>query len=156
MFGRVSRTRLFTRALAVTLIALSGSWPALRAQNVAVAEVSGNVTDQSGSAVAGAVVSATETSKGTARTVINDAQGRYVLPNLPVGPYQLEVKAKGFKEWVQTGLVLQVGNNVQINASLQVGAVTETVEVQATATLVETKENSISQVIDSQRITELP
>src|SRR3954471_6775966 len=67
------------------------------AQAVAVAEVGGVVSDTTGAAVPGAVVNITETEKHQVRTATTDNDGRYVLPNLPVGPYELEVNASGFK-----------------------------------------------------------
>jgi hypothetical protein len=75
---------------------------------------------------------------------------------LPVGPYQLKVTASGFKTFVQSGIVLQVGNNVQINVPMQVGALSESVQVTASTEMVETKENTIAQVIDQRRIVDLP
>src|SRR6266853_6247957 len=129
---------------------------AIRAQAVAVAQISGIVFDPSGKSIPGAQVTMTETDKQTVHTVATDGLGSYTLPNLPVGPYRLEVTNPGFKNYVQSGLVLQVGNNIQVNVSMQVGAVSEKVEVNATASLVETRENSISYVIDQQRINELP
>jgi hypothetical protein len=78
------------------------------------------------------------------------------LPNLPVGPYSLEVSAAGFKTYIQSGIVLQVDNNIQVNVTLQVGSVSENVEVTASANMIETKENSVAQVIDERRIAELP
>src|ERR1700694_1273913 len=146
-----------------TLVVLSLSmiyWLALpnqaRAQAVAIAQVSGSVTDQSGSAIPNAQVTMTETDKQAVHTTVTDAQGQYVLPGLPVGPYPLEVQANGFKNYVQTGIVLQVNQNIQVNAAMQVGSISEKVEVSATASMVETKENSISSVSDQQRISELP
>jgi hypothetical protein len=130
--------------------------PAARAQTVAVASVSGTVTDPSGSAIAGAVVSVRETDKQIVRSTVTDVQGNYALPELPVGPYRLEVRASGFRIHVESGLVLQVDNNVEINVRMEVGTVNETVEVQANTNLVETKENSISSVVDQTRINELP
>ena len=126
------------------------------AQAVAVAEVSGTVVDSSGGALATAQVIMTETDKHLTRTVVTDSGGHYLLSNLPVGPYTFEVRAPGFKNYVQTGLVLQANNNIQINATMQVGAVTEQVEVKAAASMVETKENSIAVTIDNQRLNELP
>ena len=128
----------------------------VRAQAVAVAQVSGIVSDPTGKVVVGAQVSMTDTDKGQARTTASDSAGSYTLPNLPVGPYRLEVKSPGFKDYVQSGLVLQVGNSIQINVPMQVGSVSERVEVTAAANQVETRENSISVVIDAQRINELP
>ncbi len=141
-------------AVVFALVLLSAS--ALFGQAVAIGSVSGAVTDQSGSAVPGAAVKATETLKGTVHTAVTNAEGRYNLTNLPVGPYRLEAQAKGFKDYVQTGIVLQVAENLTQNIALQVGALTETVEVQAGASMVETKDSSISQVVAEQRIVDLP
>jgi hypothetical protein len=129
---------------------------AASAQSVAVAQVSGTVSDSSGNVIVGAQVTMTETDKHLVRTTVTDAVGSYVLPNLPVGPYQLQVNSPGFKDYVQSGIVLQVNNNIQINVTMQVGSVSEKIEVNASTNLVETKENSISNVIDRQRINELP
>jgi hypothetical protein len=139
-----------------TLLLLSSAYCRLSAQTTAVAQVSGTVTDQSGAAIANAQVTMTETDKDQVHRVASDSGGHYVLPNLPVGPYRLEVKVNGFKDYIQTGIVLVLNNNIQIDAPMQVGAVTDKVEVVATANLVETKETSVSSVIDEKRINELP
>jgi hypothetical protein len=97
-----------------------------------------------------------ETDKGTVHTGNTTPDGRYTFNNLPTGPYRLEVQANGFKNYAQTGIVLQVAENLTQNVALQVGALTETVEVQAGASMVETRDSSISQVIEQQRIVDLP
>jgi Carboxypeptidase regulatory-like domain len=153
VFTKVSSTKLTLATLALTIMSLPAS---LRGQAVAIAEVTGLVTDQSGSAVVGAIVRMIDTDKGVVRTLVTDNEGRYVLPNLPSGPYRLEVQAKGFKDYVQSGIQLQVGNKLQINVTLQVGAVTETVEVQAAASMVEVSQTGVSTVIDGNLINELP
>src|SRR5947208_6423371 len=108
------------------------------AQAVAIAEIGGTVTDPSGAPIAGAQVRITEMEKQQVRTTVSDAQGRYTLPNLPVGPYRLEVTGQGFKSYVQNGIVLQVGNSVTINVPMQLGSLTESVQVEASAGMVET------------------
>ncbi|MDQ6678879.1 MAG: carboxypeptidase regulatory-like domain-containing protein, partial [Acidobacteriota bacterium] len=130
--------------------------PNLHAQAVAIAEVDGRVADPSGEAVAGAQVRMTEIDKQQVRSTVTDAQGRYALPNLPVGNYTLEVTAQGFKSYRQTGIVLQVANNIEANVAMQIGSVNESISVSADAAMVETKENAISQVIDQKRIEDLP
>ena len=144
----------------LSLITLMICWLAIpnpaSAQSVAVAQVSGIVTDASGAAMANAQVTMTETDKGSVHSVTTDASGQYVLPNLPVGPYTLEVKANGFKDYVRTGIILVVNNNIQINVPMQVGSISERVEVTGTTSLVETKETSVSSVIDEKRINDLP
>jgi hypothetical protein len=156
MFTRsTSRPRLaeFLLPLGLILVLLpSVSW----AQAVANAEVSGNVVDQTGSAVVNAQVKITEVDRQLVHATTTDATGHYIFPSLPVGPYRLEVEAQGFKNYIQTGIILQVSQNAQINVALTVGSVSERIEVTAAANLVETKETSIAQVIDEKRINELP
>src|SRR5579862_5366991 len=71
------------------------------AQAVAVAQVSGVVQDSTGAPIAGAQVKLTQTATQQERVITSDAQGSYVAPALPVGPYQLEVSVAGFKTYVQ-------------------------------------------------------
>jgi hypothetical protein len=127
-----------------------------RAQAVAVAQVSGTVTDPTGATIPNAQVTMTETEKQAVRSTATDPSGNYVFPNLPVGPYTLEVRANGFKDYLQTGIVLIVNNNIQVNVTLQVGSISEKVEVVGATSLVETKENSVSSVIQQQAINDLP
>src|SRR5215467_11162663 len=96
---------------------------AAHAQAVANAAIHGLVTDASGGVVPSAHVKATQTNTGQVLSTIAGADGAYVLPNLPVGPYRLEVSSPAFSNYAQSGILLQVGNNVQINITLQVGAV---------------------------------
>ena len=122
----------------------------------ATAQISGTVSDQTGAVLPGAEVTATQTETGLARTTISNETGSYVLPNLPLGPYRVEVGLPGFRTFVQTGVVLQVNSSPVINAKLEVGQVTEQVEVQANAAAVETRSVGVGQVIENQRILELP
>jgi hypothetical protein len=122
----------------------------------ATAQISGTVRDQTGAVLPGAEVAATQTETGIARNTISNETGSYVLPNLPVGPYRLEVSLPGFRTFVQSGIVLQVNTNPVINAVLEVGQVSEQVEVQANAAMVETRSSGIGQVIENERILELP
>ena len=95
--------RLLVVVLALALPAVSS------AQTVAIAQISGVVTDESGAALPGVEVTVTQTSTGLTRFVITGTGGEYVLPNLPVGPYKLEAKLQGFSTFEQTGITLQVG-----------------------------------------------
>src|ERR1017187_2366671 len=76
----------------------------LHAQAVAVAEIDGVVTDASGKVVPGAQITATETDKHLVRETTSNGEGRYSLPDLPIGPYLLDVKAPGFKDFKQSGI----------------------------------------------------
>src|SRR5438034_9018959 len=122
----------------------------------ATAQISGTVKDQSGAVLPGVEVTATQTDTGVPRSAVTNETGSYVLANLPLGPYRLEAALPGFRTYVQTGIVLQVNSNPVINPVLEVGQVTEQVEVQANAALVETRNVGIGQVIENQRILELP
>jgi hypothetical protein len=87
----------------------------------ATAELNGRVTDESDAVLPGVTVTATQTETGFTRTVVTDGTGAYVMPNLPTGPYRLDVSLQGFKSYSQTGIVLQVGATPTINAVLSVG-----------------------------------
>ncbi len=120
------------------------------------ASISGLVKDTSGAVLPGVEVTVTQTETGLKRSAVTNETGSYTLTNLPVGPYRFEASLPGFRTYAQTGIVLQVNDNPLINAVLEVGQVTETVEVQANAALVETRSTTITQVIDNQRVLELP
>ncbi|PYS36389.1 MAG: hypothetical protein DMG14_24660, partial [Acidobacteria bacterium] len=113
----------------------------------ATAQISGNVKDQSGAVLPGAEITATQTETGIARTTLSNESGFFNLPNLPLGPYRVEVSLPGFRTYVQTGVVLQVNSNPVLNAVLEVGQVAETVEVQANAAMVETRSVGIAQIM---------
>jgi hypothetical protein len=132
------------------------SCPLSWGQAGSTAQISGSVKDASGAVLPGAEITATETETGVGRNTLSNETGFYVVPNLPVGPYRLEIALPGFRTFVQTGIVLQVDSNPVIDAVLQVGQVSEQVEVQANAALVETRSSGVGQVIENQRILELP
>jgi hypothetical protein len=120
------------------------------------AQIQGTVLDSTGAAVPGADVKATQTGTGATRTVTSGADGGYVLPNLPIGPYRVEVSKAGFNTYVQTGITLQVNTNPTVDISLKVGNVSEQVQVEANAALVETQATGLGQVMENRRILELP
>jgi hypothetical protein len=120
------------------------------------AQISGIVKDQSGAVLPGVELKATQTATGAVRTAVSVETGGYVIPNLPVGPYMIEASLSGFRSYVQTGIVLQVGGNVAVNPVLQIGQVNEQIEVSADAALVEARSTSIGTVVDNQRVVELP
>ncbi|PYS53809.1 MAG: TonB-dependent receptor [Acidobacteria bacterium] len=126
------------------------------AQTVAVSQISGTVKDQSGALLPGVEVKVTQTETAYTRTVVTNESGAYALPNLPVGPYRLEAALPGFSTYVQTGIVLQVNTNPAIHVVLSVGAVSEQIEVQADAAMVETRSTGIGQVINQEQVLELP
>ena len=122
----------------------------------ATSQINGAVRDSSGLSIPGAQIKVTQTATGLVRTTTSSADGAYVLTNLPIGPYLLEVTKDGFAKYVQSGVVLQVDSNPTIDATLKVGSVTEQIEVQADAALVETHSTGVGTVVDNKRIVELP
>src|SRR5438034_1944471 len=147
--------RLLRTSLVIVVLVLAthgNAW----AQAVAGAQISGTVRDSSGGTIPGAEVTVTKIDTGATRTVFTSADGVYVLPNLSVGPYQLKVVLQGFNTYIRDGIVLQVSSNPEINVTLAVGAISEQVTVAANSTLVETRNTGVGQVIDNQRLMEMP
>ncbi|MGH9377334.1 MAG: TonB-dependent receptor domain-containing protein [Terriglobia bacterium] len=128
----------------------------LGAQAVASAQIHGVITDATGAVIPNAKVRVTQTATGMTRTTATNSSGAYVLPSLPVGPYTFEVQAPGFENYIQSGIILEVGNNVALNVAMKVGAVSQQVAVQANATMVQTQNTSVSEVIDQRRMVDLP
>ena len=123
---------------------------------LSTAQLSGRITDESGAVLPGVTITATQTDTGLVRTVTTDENGTYVLPNLPTGPYRLEAMLQGFRTFSQTGIVLQVAATPAINVVMAVGNLEETVSVEAAAPLVDVRSAGISDVVDNERILELP
>src|SRR5881397_2738404 len=99
----------------------------------ATAQIIGTARDQSGAVLPGVEVTVTQTETGIIRNTVTNETGSYVLPNLALGPYRVEASLPGFRTYVQTGIVLQVNTSPVINVVLEVGQVSEQVEVQANA-----------------------
>ena len=148
----VTVTGYVARALLILLVVA----PAASAQTAATAQMNGTVRDQAGLALPGVTVTVTQTDTGLTRTAVTDETGSYVLQNLPVGPYRFEAALQGFRTYVQTGIVMQVGSNPTLAVVLAVGGLEETVTVEASATLVETRNPGIGQVITNEQVLELP
>src|SRR5438105_2245429 len=122
----------------------------------ATAQINGTAKDQSGAVLPGVEIKATQTETGVSRNTVTNETGSFVLPNLAIGPYRLEASLPGFRTFAQTGIVLEVNGNPTFNVTMEVGQVSEQVEVQANAALVETRNVGVSAVIESERILELP
>src|SRR5688500_8149070 len=138
---------------AVVVVLLTAS---LASAQLSTADLSGRVTDSSGGVLPGVTVTVTQTDTGLTRSTVSDETGSYLLTNLPTGPYRLEVSLAGFRSYVQTGIVLQVGATPTINAMLAVGNLEETVAVEAAAPLIDVRSAGISEVVENERIVELP
>jgi hypothetical protein len=128
----------------------------LFAQNTSSSQISGTVRDATGSVIATAQVTVTQADTGLTRTAPSGTDGVYLLPSLPVGPYKLEVKKEGFNTYNQSGIVLQVGSSPTIDVTMQIGAVSQEINVEANATMVETNSSGVGQVVEQQRVVDLP
>jgi hypothetical protein len=118
--------------------------------------INGSVLDPSGAVVAGANITATEVETSLARTTVSNNDGLYVLSGLRPTRYTLTVEGRGFRQYTQAGIVLEANDTVTINVKLEVGATTETVNVNANTLQVDTTTATLTQVVDSARMVELP
>ena len=130
-------------AASTLLLAFVALPQALYAQAVSMATVTGRVTDQSGALVTGAQIGITAVDTGTIHNAVTNSEGLYTIPSLPIGAYTFQAAAPGFQTYVQTGLLLRVNDNVQIDVTMRVGQAVEKVEVQANASMVQTQQNTI-------------
>lgn len=143
------------RRLFLFILLLLCSRPAFP-QATAVVQITGTVRDSGGGVVPGAQITAVQTATGFSRVTKSGLDGAYVLNNLPIGPYKLQANASGFKAYTQQGIVLQVNTNPTVNIVLDVGSISQEVEVHASAEMAETQSNAVSQVIDERRVVDLP
>lgn len=118
--------------------------------------IAGRVTEASGSAVVGAQVTVTNKATNTSNTVTTNDTGEYQVFYLIPGTYAVVVEAKGFKKSVRQNIEVRVGDRLELDLALEVGAVTETVNITSNAPLLEVNSASAGQVIDQRRISELP
>jgi hypothetical protein len=120
------------------------------------AEIRGLVSDESGAVIPGARVEVVYLQTGESRTFTTDASGQYIVPQLIPGSYEVRADAQGFRRLVRQGIVLQVDQRASVDLRMQVGSVTESVEVVAAAPLLDTSEASLGQVIENRKILDLP
>jgi len=118
--------------------------------------ITGQVVDPTGGAVPGAQVTVKNESTGAAFSASADGTGFYRVPQLIPGTYTITVGAAGFSSLVRQGIGLRVDDRLRIDFTLQVGAVTEQIAVTGAAPLLQTEDATVGQVVDNQRITELP
>jgi Carboxypeptidase regulatory-like domain/TonB dependent receptor len=146
--------RCTNKALRIA-VAFLGFSSLLLAQ-VGDAELSGAVTDPSGSPVAGAKLSLTNEESGVQRSTATDSEGRYLFPALAPGRYSLKTEAPGFRSSTVTGILLNVGTRVDKNVPLTVGNVQEQITVTADAPPIDTTNAQVSGVVTQQQIDTLP
>ena len=142
------------RTLLFAALAVMATQPVVA--QIGSATISGSVTDSTGASVSAAIVTALNVANNFRRVTTSNAAGQYSLPGLTPGEYNLTVELQGFKKFQQTAMTLQVDQNAVIDVVLEVGQVTEIVEVRGQAPLVESANASMGAVIDTQKITTLP
>jgi len=120
------------------------------------ATISGHVFDSSGGAVPNAKVQVTSADTNEVTTATSDASGAYSIPLLRPGDYKLSVSASGFKQFIRDRVVLEAAKVAGIDVTLEIGAVTDTVEVTAAAAVLETQSASRGGVVTTQQVSELP
>src|ERR1700758_1873999 len=134
----------------VMLVCLS-----LSAQQI-TGSIRGTVTDPSGAVIQGASVTARQAETGLSRMTTTDREGNYVLLELPVGHYSLQVAAKGFQEHVQNGITLNVNETASVSTRLAIGSEKQQVVVSGDAELIEPTVTSMGKVVQQQELEDLP
>lgn len=140
----------------VALLALALAWPAAVSAQVTTAIVQGRVADASGAAVPGAAITARNTDTGATRNAVTDASGYYRISALPVGPYEVTAAHTGFTTQVRSGLTLMLGQEANLDFSLKVATVAETITVVGESPIVETTKTSLGKTITTKQLDNLP
>lgn len=143
------RLQAFTTFVGLLLFSIGGYAQTL-------GEISGEVRDHTGANVAGAEVTITNTATNAKRSAVSNDAGVYSFPSLVPGIYDVRVTHSGFKATVRNGVELQVQQSARLDFTLEIGAVTESVDVSAQAMLLSTENATVGTVIENKRIVELP
>ncbi|MBV8904048.1 MAG: TonB-dependent receptor, partial [Acidobacteriia bacterium] len=118
--------------------------------------ITGTVSDPAGAVVANATVEAKNTESGAVYQAATSSTGNFTLAQLPVGTYELDVAASGFKRYVRPGIIVEVAGTVRVDAALQVGSATESITIEAEAPLLKTESGELSHNVDYNRVDQIP
>lgn len=118
--------------------------------------IAGVISDATGAVIPSATVTVTEIATGQARTSSGSATGEYVVSQLPPGKYEVKVTARGFETSVASGVTVEIAQRARLDFTMKLGAVSEQVEVQARATVMDTDTASLGQTIEQRTIRDLP
>jgi hypothetical protein len=144
------------RKATICLIALLAMATFLFCQDIRTATLVGTVTDSTGGVVSNVAVTVTNIDTQVVTRGLTNAEGAYYLPFLNVGNYRLTMEAPGFKRFEQSGLVLLAGENPRIDVKLEVGAVSDTIKVTASAPLLETDSAVVGSITTAKEIHDTP
>src|SRR5215510_15740065 len=145
-----SRNKIIISALVLCAFAVSASAQEFRGS------ISGRVTEASGGVVAGAQVTVTNVATNTTTTSVSNESGEFSVLYLNPGRYSVSVESKGFKKLIRQNIEVRVGDRLNLELPLEVGAVADTVNITADSPILQTTNASAGQVIDNKRISELP
>ena len=120
------------------------------------ATISGTVKDSAGAAIVGAAVTVTSLENGTHRTTTTDREGNFRVLSLPLGPQEVKAERPGFKAALRTGINLEVGQDVVVNLTLQVGEVSQQITVSGEAPLINTTNAQVSGFVGEREVKDLP
>src|SRR5437867_3948291 len=141
--------------LVINLLALSVLPVCLFAQST-TGTISGSVVDAQQAVIPGAMVTARNVETNISRSVLTNEVGRFRIPNLPVGPYEVSVELSGFARYVRLGIILILNQEAVLDIMLQTAGVTQEITVQENATVLNVSNAEVGVHFDARRITELP
>ncbi|MBI2820763.1 MAG: TonB-dependent receptor [Acidobacteria bacterium] len=150
---------LRARAVYVSLflgLAMALLWPGSSSAQQTTATISGVVTDESQALLPGVTVLVRNVQTGIQREVLTNEEGRYSVPSLGLGNYEVEATLEGFQTSIRQGITLTVGREALVNFALKVGQITEKVTVMGEAPLVETTQAAVRDLVDDRQIRDLP
>ena len=150
--ARGYRTLLYTLLLFVAVSLLAKSSIA----QTNTAEIAGEVRDSQGGVLPGATVTVSHVGSGFRIVRVSDQVGRFFMPGLPVGEYVIVVELEGFRQFTQKGLVLNLGQKVDLPVTLQLGPLSDAVTVTGEVPLLQTANAEVADVIDNQQVVQLP
>lgn len=150
--------RTITQKIAVGLcvLALQVLFTPKSQTQVTTATISGVVKDATAAVLPSVSITIKNVETGISRAITTDGQGRYYVPDLSVGSYEVRTNLTGFKEFLRDGITLVVGQNAVINITLELGDVSERVTVTGEAPLVDTTTSDVSHLVSSTQVRELP
>ena len=156
MLGRVFPLKVSALLSLFIILAISILWGSQAYAQVSGATLTGTVKDASGAVIPNAQVSITAVATGVIRTVSTGGAGLYTAPNLLPGNYEVRATAQGFSSQLQKGITLTVGAQQQLDITMQVGQVTQTVQVNTEAPTVELTSSTLSATVNATTVRELP
>lgn len=156
MTSQHKRYQTFQIFLVAAAVAISIAVPCTANGQIVGATINGTVQDSTGALLGGTIVTVRQIETGATRKLTTGSDGRYVAPSVPVGRYVVSAEHDGFQSLEQTGVVLAIGQNAQVNFTLTVSTVREDVIVHAADPVVNTSLQQVSNLIDERQVKELP